>query len=172
VEHGHEGTDANLRSTVSWLLALFALMFLSIFVLWWVFKVWASYQPGYEQLPSALYRVPQAPPEPRVLPNPVDSQAHPEEPVYGPPELLAHHRAAEDAALDQYGLRDPSTGAPQLPPGAVAAVLAENRAGTARLGGLAPAPAGRAEAPSGAALGVEPMPSLASGGTRTDNYLK
>jgi hypothetical protein len=176
VEHGHEGTDVNLRSAINWFLATGLFMGLSIFVLWWVFNIWSGYETRNEQLPSALYGIRQVPPEPRVMPNPADSAAHREEPMRGPSELLIDHRRAEEAELKQYSLLNPTTGAPQLPAGALGAVIAGNRAGTARTGGLGPAPAARSVSPGAApestGPGIEPMPSYASGGTRPENYLQ
>jgi hypothetical protein len=179
VEHGHEGTDANLRSTIHWFLATGLFMIVSIAVLWWVYNIWAGYQTSVEKLPSPLFGIRQVPPEPRVLPNPADSQAHRGDPTWGPADLLAEHRRVEEAELNQYGLRNPTTGAPQLPAGAVDAVLAGNRSGRARMGGLVPAPAARVPPPGAAsassastAPGVEPMPSYSSGGTRPENYLQ
>src|SRR5712691_10891585 len=162
VEHGHEGTDANLRSIVQWLLITGVFMFLSIVVLWWTFDLWAGYETRNEKLPSPLFARPQVPPEPRVMPNPVDSNAHPDEPMRGPSALLSDHRRVEDAELKQYGLEDP-TGAPQLPPDAVATVLAANRAGTTQKGSTGAVTAGAVLASPASSTGTtEPMPSYSS----------
>jgi hypothetical protein len=172
VEHGHEGTDANLRSAIQWFGSTAVFMFLSIVVLWWVYDVWSGYQTSHESLPSPLFATQQFPPEPRVLPNPVDSNAHPTDPMFGPSDLLIEHRQIEDAELKQYGLEDP-TGSPQLPPDAVATVLAANRAATTPKGSPNAGASGVGLASSVSAVGiVEPMPSSSSGGTALENNLQ
>jgi hypothetical protein len=172
VEHGHEGTDLNLRSTIQWLGYTALFMALSIVLLSWVYGVWSGYQTSHESLPSPLFGVPQVPPEPRVLPNQADSNAHPTEPVWGPSELLIDHRRIEDAELKQYGLEDPA-GAPQLPPDAVATVLTANRAATTQKGSSGAVTAGAVPASPASSTGTtEPMPSYSSGGTARENNLQ
>jgi hypothetical protein len=173
VEHGHEGTDANIGSIVRWLGITAVFMALSIVLLTWVFSLWSGYEKRNELLPSSLFGIRQVPPEPRVMPNPADTQAHPGEPMRGPSALLVDHLRIEQAELKQYGLEDPSTGAPQLPPGAVGTVLSANHTGKAGKGTAGAGASGIAPASPPSTTGTtEPMPSYASGGTRTENGLQ
>jgi hypothetical protein len=173
VEHGHEGTDANIRSIVRWLGITALFMILSIAVLSWVYGLWSGYEQRNELLPSALFGRRQVPPEPRVMPNPVDTQSHPGEPMRGPSALLVDHRRAEDAELQRYGLENPNTGTPQLPAGAVETVLTANHTGAARNGSAGATASGAGPGASASTTGtMEPMPSSASGGTRLENGLQ
>jgi hypothetical protein len=173
VEHGHEGTDANIPAIIRWLGITALFMIASIALLTWVYALWSGYETRNELLPSPLFGIRQVPPEPRIMPNPVDTETHPGEPMRGPSALLVDHRRVEDAELQQYGLENPSTGAPQLPAGAVETVLTANHAGTARNGitGTGSSGTGLASPPSTTGT-TEPMPSYASGGTRTENGLQ
>lgn len=155
VEHGHEGTDITLLSVIQWFGAWALVVAVSIVVLWWLFNAWSAFRTRQELLlPIPRFNQQVLPPEPRVLPNPVDTAQHPERPMMGPSELERLHRRAEDAALQQAGLEGPD-GQPTLPPGAVAALTQ---------------PPGKAGIPA-ASGETRLMPSEASGGTALENTL-
>jgi hypothetical protein len=154
VEHGHEGTDLSLRSVIQWFGAWALTVAVSIVVLWWLFNGWSAFRTRQELLlPVGRFSNQQVlPPEPRVLPNPVDSAAHPNEPMRGPSELERDHRRQEDAQLESAGLQNAS-GQPTLPPAAVAAAARQPVRG----------PLANGE--------VGLRPSEASGGTALENQL-
>jgi len=151
VEHGHEGTDVDLRSVIQWFSLVALTMAASIAVMWWVFHAWSAYEETTERLPSPLFGQQQVPPLPQVLPNLADTRAH-QERMRGPSELLRDYRQQEDQALIRAGLEAPD-GRPQLPPAAMAALPRQPTTSTL-FSGL-----------------TRPMPSSSSGGTALENDL-
>lgn len=158
VEHGHEDIDLNLRTVLKWFGAWAVTVTISIFVLWWLFDAWSNYSTRQELLlPNPQFNLQLQMPEPRVLPNPIDSPPGSSEPMKGPAELERDHRRLEDQALQRVGLQD-ANGQPALPPAAVAA--------------LTHAPATPASGyPAAANDEVRLQPSGASGGTALENQL-
>jgi hypothetical protein len=159
VDFGHEEKDVNFAPVFRWFISLAIVTGLSQFMLAGGLNLWVKHeeQRDKDRLPSPLYSVRQDIPEPRLLPNRIDSPATSSEPLVGPGEALLIFRKHEDLQLQRLGLQDPQNGAPAIPQKAIAAVSSQP----------ASAPGGAA----GEAL-VQPMPSSASGGTAMENRLK
>jgi hypothetical protein len=158
VEFGHEERDVNFRPVFRWFIALAAVTGLTQLMLALGLAAWMKHEEKLDVPPSRVFAVQQQAPEPRLLPNPVDSPPTSREPQIGPMEALRFFRQREDQALQRHGLQDAQTGLPTLPPRAVAAVTAQP---------TAPAPGGR---PRDAL--TQPMPSSSSGGTAMENRLR
>jgi len=167
VEHGHEAADMDFPQVGGWFLGLAATVIIAMVLLWATFKWWAGSATRNELMPSPLFTQRVRPPEPRILPNPID---YPETATTNPvaasplyPETPPGERAREDKELQRLGLQDEKTGLPLLPPAAVAKVIAASQ----RAGGVAPAVAGPAS------TGLEELrPSRASGGLAMENQLR
>jgi hypothetical protein len=158
VEFGHEEKDVNFAPVFRWFISLIVVTGLTQGMLALGLMEWVKHEEKRDVPPSPLFAVRQPPPEPRLLPNPVDSPPSSQQPQRGPMETLAIFREREDKALQRYGLQDPQTGAPALPPQAVAAVTAQ--------------PASPATGPGAPDALTLPMPSAASGGRAMENRLR
>jgi len=137
-----------------WFLSLLVVTLLTQAMLAAGLTAWVKHEEQRDVLPSKMYSVRQVPPEPRLIPNPVDSPATGRVPPRGPMETLAVFRERENRELQKYGLED-REGMPALPANAVAAVTSQ--------------PAGGAGAGNALML---PMPSSPSGGTAEENRLR
>lgn len=162
VERGHEGRDIDFRKIVGWFTALVVLIVVVQFLLWGQFRLLKSRADRRDVLPSPLFSIPQPPPEPRLLPNPVESRQNPTEPPRGPGTTAVLDFRQEDEALERHGLWDTKTGRPRLPDAVVKSLT-------------------RPQTPAGGGAGVgaqgvkDPlhleMPSDASGGLSMENRL-
>ncbi len=161
----HEQTDIQTSNLTRWWIGLGAFCVGVQILMWGMFGM--LNQPGdtAADIPTPMFRQQQVPPEPRLLPNPVDSPTQAGMPHIGPMEYRADFDAKEDQALNGLGLRDPNTGLPMIPAAAVAAVSGK------------PAPAAahtenRGEGHQAGAGVRETMPSDSSGGTLTEDRLR
>jgi hypothetical protein len=180
VEHGHEERDVNFGALGYWFTVLAMTVALAYVVVWGFYAVVKSQARSAQVLPSELFANRQAPPEPRIMPNPKDSGANPMTMVQQYPETIPQHREREAQEMAKYGLLNPETKEPQLPEAAAARVIAAAGGPVPAGGGAAgsaPAPAGGAGAGQAAeasepTAGVQQLtPSGSSGGTRLENRL-
>jgi hypothetical protein len=158
VEHGHEEVDVNVRGMLqatAWLAVVVAVCIVLALGFFQFLKGW---QERKDVVASPLMRTSRVPPQPRLLPNPVDSPNARQ----GPQEFLADHLAKENVTLDKLGLRDPTTGAMKLPEALVGQVFPNIPPSVV-------APASQGPAIDGL---TSPQPSDASGGTRLENRLR
>src|SRR4029079_18356463 len=88
-EFGHEEKDVNFAPVFRWFLSLLVVTVLTQVMLAGALTAWVKNKERHEVLPSNLYSVRQVPPEPRLLPNPVDSPVTSQTPIRGPMETLA-----------------------------------------------------------------------------------
>jgi hypothetical protein len=169
VEHGHEGQDVIFGPIFWWFGGLSIFMGLSLIILHVTMGMWTARDVRENQLPSPLFAEQREMPAPRILPNPIDSGLKPMENLQVYPESLPGERRREIEQAGRLGLAD-KTGQPQLPNAIVNHVIARyGTAGATRPGGAAST--GGAATPNGEAVG-EPMPSDASGGTRSEDRLR
>jgi hypothetical protein len=173
MEGGHEGVDISIRTVGAWFLGLAIFAGLSHVMLWVGYAAWSQRQLALDVPPSTMFRVPRIPPEPRVLPNPVDSPGRPNELLRGPGEEFVEFRKREDAEMTRLGLTNRRTGEPDVPASALRTLA--NERGVSSSGAPPVAPHGShaatvaARAPALQALSEE-MPSESSGGTRSENW--
>jgi hypothetical protein len=166
VEHGHEAADMDIAQVGGWFLGLAVTVIVAMILLWGTFKWWARTATHNDELPSQLFTQRMVPPEPRILPNPID---YPETQLTNPradapdyPESLPGERDREDKELQRLGLQDHDTGLPRLPDNAVASVITATQKGGSN-----------AVSTSGPATPLaELRPSVASGGTVLENDLR
>lgn len=156
VEHGHEERDVRPGPLAAWFVGMGVTTLLLSIGLWWMFRLLVGYEARKEQgIPPILVQR-EVPPQPRLIPNPVDDRPSRERGLPGPSDYLKAFRETENAQLEPLGLFDASTGKAQLPEKAVAAVIAEQ--------------AGPSTAPRGDL--AELMPSGPSGGTALEDRLR
>jgi hypothetical protein len=159
VEHGHEGRDILFGPLVKWFIGLGLFLGLTVLLGTATFRLWGAEVAREDQLPSPLFAQQGAPPEPRILPNPIDSGLNPMEHVKEYPESLPQERLREAQAAEQIGVLDARTGLPILSDRVVSEVV--SRYGTA--GGAASATHNPVQ---------DLMPSGSSGGTVTEDRLR
>jgi hypothetical protein len=169
-ETGYEQRDTNFWQLVRWFIGLEFTLIATLALVYVAYHQWQAWAHTTDALPSPLLSRTQVPPEPRILPNPVDSgptfDRVPFSILQSAPESLPAHREEERKKQEELGLIDPVTGKPALPEDAVRKVL------QAEGGSSAPAPR---PADAGGAAPPETryeMPSDPSGGTRTEDLLR
>jgi hypothetical protein len=111
----------------------------------------------------AVMAVTQDPPEPRVLPNRIDSAKRPGMPLQMPYEWGEEKRDDAKEVAAEHGLFDKNTGLPYLPKESIDAVM--------RSSGGAPTPGSDTVRPQMDGTSYE-LPSDSSGGVRMENKLK
>jgi hypothetical protein len=86
VDFGHEEKDVQFGPVFRWFISLVVVTGLTQLMLAVALTRWVEHeaQRDKERLPPLLYAAPQDAPEPRVLPNRVDSPAASTEPQVGP----------------------------------------------------------------------------------------
>jgi hypothetical protein len=153
VGHVHEESDVQSRVIIPWWIGLGVFTLVMMLITWIGFAVLHRQELAREAelIPSEMFRAPQVPPEPRLLPNPVDHRPQPFEPMPGPIEYREDIQHQEDRQLEALGLLDPATGLPRVPEEALRAVATQ---------------------PDAAGRPTRPMPSDASGGTRVEDRLR
>jgi hypothetical protein len=100
---GHEERDVNVRAVTASGLAIFGLLLVSVFGMWFLFQWLAEKQARLSPPPSAMAQQegPRLPPEPRLQATPVaDFKAI---------------QAAEDKLMNSYGWIDPDKGTVRIP---------------------------------------------------------
>jgi hypothetical protein len=149
LEHGHEGRDVIYLPIFAWFGGLAIFMGLALILLRATQGFWTVWEDREYTLPSPLFGQQRAIPEPRILPNLIDSGLKPMEHAQRYPETVPGEREREAKAAAKIGVQDPNTGEPILP----------DRAGTG----------GDGEATR---TTREPMPSEPSGGTALEDRLR
>jgi hypothetical protein len=135
VEHGHEQEDIQGRALLRWWLGLGGFILVCQLLMWAMFGFLHR-----RELTTGESRVPpfadvqQAPPEPRLIPNPVDARLQPFEPIQGPLEYGREQRTLERRQMEALGLWDTQTDLPRIPQEIQQQVIAETT------GGQVPAP--------------------------------
>lgn len=155
VLHEHEERDVNFPALFRSVAALFLSLAAVMAAMWGMFFGLVEMENRAEKMPSLMFGARRVPPEPRLLPNPVDNPARPFAPLEGPADYFVRQRAADRKELEKLQLLDPETGQPVLP----AAVLQH-------------LPSAGGPSDTGLAGVGEPIPSDASGGTRAENSLR
>lgn len=164
VDFQHEGRDANLRSVINWFAALGVGVLVVVGLLFAAFQLLLQREAGEKALPSPVFAQRQPLPEPRLIPNPVDSQ--PGQALIGPIEYYQEYEAREHSLLSEAGLYDPASGLYKLPEDVTGSVLQE-------LNGGAPATARTPPPSSPHEMGVSDLyPSDMSGGTLLEDRLR
>ena len=142
VGHVHEEKDVTIGAIIKWFGGLGIGTIMTVAILAGVFSLLNTREDRKDPLPSELFAAPQDPPEPRLLPNPVDARREPLEPLEDPILYHQEQRQLEDETLARVGLYDRQSDRSILPEQAVQVVSAAGgrpvRPGTAP----PPAPAG------------------------------
>lgn len=158
VDFGHEEKDVNFGPIFRWFISLLVVTVLTQVMLAVGLNMWVNHEEVRDKsrVPSKLFEVRQDIPEPRLLPNRVDSPASGTQPLIGPGEALVIFRERENKELAKHGLLDAESGQPAISAQALAAAT------------------GQPATPSGAAGDplIQAMPSSSSGGTATENRLR
>jgi hypothetical protein len=163
VEYGHETVDLDFLGVARWFIGLAITAMVSEVVLWTAFGIWARRAAQKDVLPSPLFAVRQAPPLPRVWPNPADSPGTEQQLLRGPAEMLLAFRQEEDKSLRRYGLQTPEGG--PISPDVLWQRYTRGAGGAPASGAAGAAAGGRGAVP----LDQE-MPSGPSGGTSRENW--
>lgn len=169
VEHGHEERDVSFGPLMKYLTGFVVVTAVSIMITFGVYRFMLfAEQQGEKTLPPA-YTMKEAPPEPRLLPNPADTAALPNTPEWqirrytplvGPGEYGQAELKQQREQLAALGLYDQEHGVPVIPDTALAAVPGAS-AGGAGMDQWPPEPGVR-----------EMMPADASGGSNMENRLR
>lgn len=113
VDFEHEERDANVPGIIRWFAALSGMVVVVLFVLWGAFQIMVR----KEQEPpmSPVFAQEQPLPQPRLIPNPVDSPMGPGQLMRQPMEYHEDFVEEENGALEKVELFDTATGLPRLP---------------------------------------------------------
>jgi hypothetical protein len=163
VDHGHEEVDVNFRPLLQWIGILAGLILFSHLVSFGFYRVLEDTGKPDPNRPLTVFEQRVTPPEPRLLPNPVDSVRVPNvstsaiqkyQTLKGPGDYGRDERKREERALEGLGFFDQGSGLPIIPDAAVATVAAS--------------------APPAVTTPTveERMPSDPSGGTDLENRLR
>jgi len=163
VAHGHEERDTNLSAIFKWFTAVFVATVLTIVVLAVAYRFWENQVKQADVVPPML-RHSQTPPEPRLIPNPVDDAPTGLDPIRGPIERHAEYEILVNEELQKIKLLDGGTGLPTIPDDVAERVI-QRESGQ----GTQPAPAA---ARPGIGPGFWAQPSDPSGGTVFENHLR
>jgi hypothetical protein len=154
VDSGHEDRDVLIGPVLRWLAGLGVVTAVCMVGVGVIFPILAAREKAMDQPPSVVFTADQTPPEPRLLPNPVQQAERPLEPLPMPIDYGRQVRKEEKRSLAEHGLfRD---GLPAIDPEKARAVAAEIAA------------KGAPDAPAAALT----MPSDGSGGLRTEDRLR
>jgi hypothetical protein len=156
----YEATDVNIAALVPWVIALGVSVALVMLLTGGAFVALEYRERMRHQVPSPLFQGQTVHPEPRLLPNPVDSPPEAGVPPMGPVEYGARYRELEEADLVRLGLFNPESRTADIPP------MIMERVTTAPDSALTHPDVHRVD---GLTL---PMPSVSSGGTRLENRLR
>lgn len=160
---GYEERDVQFKPLFLWSAAILVMALGTMVFVWGYMAFMLDYM-GKEEaaLPPVMVQ-PQIPPEPRLLPNVIDSAKRPKEPLQMPWEYGEEERVAAKAKAAEHGLWDKNTGLPYLPKESIDAVM--------RSAGGAPAPSSATIRPRLDGTNYE-LPSDSSGGLRMENRQK
>ncbi|MCC2670078.1 MAG: hypothetical protein K0Q72_2549 [Armatimonadetes bacterium] len=169
VENGHEERDVNFPPLLRYIAGLVITIVVSILVTFGVYRLMLyTEKQGEKTLPPA-YTMKEAPPLPRLLPNPIDTPGMPDSPEWrmrrhallvGPGDYGQEELANQRKQLAALGLFDNETGLAVVPDAAVSS-----------LPGATPGPAAADNAPPEPGV-REMMPADGSGGLTMENRLR
>jgi hypothetical protein len=164
---GHEEKDINFRSVINWFVLLAIITIVSQVALAFGYKYLIRFSIQKDQPPSQMFAERKAPPQPRLLPNPVDSQKLPSyTPIttLGPGPVGETERSKEMSEAAGLGLWDAKTGTPELPASAVQSLR--------RRGALASLPGGADSTQTVSDGSKQLMPTYSSGGLTMEDRLR
>ena len=166
VAAGHENRDINVRGVMNWFVILGVIIALTYILLYGMFQVLNYFVTRRDVAASPVLAERIAPPEPRLLPNPLQAKENPSNPFIGPGEWMVMERAKEYEEMNKIGLRNPATGEFLLPDNIV------NTVGAQGTPAVAP-PIGGGQTDSAPLDGMfMPLPSDPSGGRMMENGLR
>jgi len=151
VDLGHEERDVEIGPLLRWFGILAVITAVCMVGIGVAFPMLMAAEKARDDVPSAIFQADQTPPEPRLIPNPVDQAERPLEPLRMPIDYGRDVRKEERRDLAARGLF--AGGRPVIPADRARAVAAEITA------------KGPADAPAVAVTAL----TEASGGTRTED---